>query len=49
MTDASAPKQKRIDLLRKAIEHHSKALMADATNGATFIKPSKHCTPNTLT
>lgn len=32
MTDASAPKQKRIDLLRKAIEHHSKALMADATN-----------------
>lgn len=45
MTDASAPKQKRIDLLRKAIEHHSRTLMADATNGATCTSIN-HCTPH---
>jgi carnitine O-acetyltransferase len=40
MTDESASKQKRIELLRKAIDHHSKTLMADSTNGSCTLSLS---------
>jgi hypothetical protein len=49
MTDESASKQKRIELLRKAIDHHSKTLMADSTNGSCTLSLSRQARSSALT